>query len=174
MGDPRQRPFTLIIAPPWPLRYIAAMAWLKRSLLIWLLVLAVPAQGLAAATMALCGLNHSGLGPAATLTQAPLSGHGHQPGLATASPAAAQAQGPAFAHCEEMAADDPSSLPGSDSTSRHSCSVCATCCSVGALPNALLDVPAVAPAVAAFATVLTTAGSVVIDGLERPPRAQPA
>jgi len=36
------------------------MGLLVRTLLIWLLVLAVPAQGAAAATMAFCGPNHHG------------------------------------------------------------------------------------------------------------------
>ena len=145
------------------------MACLMRSLLVWLLVLALPAQGLAAATMAFCGAGQHSVETATPAAQHSPSAQGH---AATGHFAAhdhqamvpeADGQLQAPADCAESHA--------TPAAKAHQCSVCATCCSVGALPSTVLTVPVTAPVATVFATVAASVDFVAADGLERPPRA---
>lgn len=161
----------MISTAPRPLRYSASMAWLKRTLLIWLLVLAVPAQGLAAVTMAMGAGSHAGPGAALALaaaSQAPM------PGPAAAGSDAGPEPHAASAHCQQLLAGEATDPTASAGAKTHSCSVCSSCCSPGAMPSSLLAVPADAPAATRFAVLVTTLDLVVVDGLERPPRTPPA
>ena len=139
-----------------------------QTLLIWLLVLAVPAQGAAAATMRFCGPHHHG-GAAQT--------HDRQSGSAERSNPHSLAQ-VALGHHDMAAqadADDPASA-GSAALSqggydvKQKCSACASCCSVGAIPSPVLAVPALAVAPTVFCTVVPTVEAFAADGPERPPR----
>jgi hypothetical protein len=146
-----------------------------RTFLVWLLVLAVPAQGLAAVTMAFCGPMHDRAG--VSLSHQPghqahheqaagssPAGHDHQAMLAVV-----QADG-GTAHTADVADTAPTTAE-SPPQQGHKCSVCSTCCSVGALMNTVLAVPELAAAHTVFAAVVATVATAAVDGLERPPRA---
>ncbi len=116
--------------------------WLRLTL-IWLLALALPAQGLAAATMAFCPLHHAA--PAALV------------GLAAAPE-----------HCGDAA-----SAQQADGHKCSACAAgCAACCSAAAMHSIALQVlePSLAPQV--FAAVLGAVKNHSPSGPERPPRAR--
>ncbi len=144
------------------------MAMLIRTLLIWLLVLAVPAQGAAAATMASCGPNHhSGL--VATLMEpAGPADHAHHDGIAATDhehpPTAALADEDSSA-----AAVSVGSAKGSDA-SKHKCSTCASCCSASAILSSVLTVPAPVLTPTVFSAVVPRVDTLAADGPDRPPR----
>ena len=144
------------------------MGLLIRALLIWLLVLTVPAQGAAAATMAFCGPNHHGGGAAAQMQPAAAAGHAHQDGVAaqghehhqTAALADEESVTPAVAAASAKVVD----------ASKHKCSACASCCSVSAMLNTVLAVPAPVFMPAVFSTVVPSVDAFAADGPDRPPR----
>ena len=144
------------------------MGLLIRALLIWLLVLAVPAQGAAAATMALCGPNHHGGGVVADVQLAAPAEHVHHPSGATT----------AHQHPQAAAqADEDSSVSASTAAAtkvsqagQHKCSACASCCSVGAILSSVLAVPAPVFTATVFSTVVPGVDSFAAEGPERPPR----
>lgn len=147
------------------------MGLLIRTLLICLLVLAVPAQGVAAATMAFCGPNHH---DAAAASQAHrTSPVGHPEHVQHASPAES-----AHAH-QDIAAladgDEASSAVSGGSgkvvhADQQKCSACASCCSFGAILSTVLAVPVPAVTPTVFSTVVPTVDAFAADGPERPPR----
>ena len=144
------------------------MGLLIRTLLVWLLVLAVPAQGAAAATMAFCGANHHG-GAAAT--------HTEQMAPAEHAPMRADAQGTHHSHDETAPAhSDSADAGGSAATSKgghadkQKCSACASCCSMGAILNSVLAIPAPDLTPTVFSIVVPTVDAFAVDGPDRPPR----
>lgn len=52
----------------------------------------------------------------------------------------------------------------------HKCSACASCCSVGAILNTVLTVPAPELTPTVFSAVVTTVDAFATDGPDRPPR----
>ena len=158
------------------------MGWSIRTLLIWLLVLAVPAQGAAAATMAMCGPNHHAGGPGAALVHVQAGGissesrhnvpHAHsndhaQHGTATQA---------AHDHDHDHAVAD---VPGAGEASapaqgmhagQHKCSACASCCSVSAMLSPVLAVPVPDVAPTVFSVVVPNVEAFGVDGPDRPPR----
>ena len=140
------------------------MSLFVRTLLIWLLVLAVPAQGAAAATMAFCGPNHHGGGsPHAGVGVVSAehshhgdarAGHGHDAG-ATAN---------------VVGTDGVSATVEASHAAKHKCSACASCCSLGAILTTVPVVPATDPAVTVFTTVVPTVDAFAAGGPDRPPR----
>jgi hypothetical protein len=141
---------------------------LIRALLIWLLVLAVPAQGAVAATMAFCGPNHHGGGAAAQMRATAPAGHSHQDG--------ASAQGhehhqtAALADEESVAPDVAAASAKVSDASKHKCSACASCCSVSAILNSVLAVPAPVFTPTVFSAVVPSVVAFAADGPDRPPR----
>ena len=133
------------------LRYSLGMSQLVRSLFVWLLVLALPTQGWAAATMASCNQHHSASSHAAD------DGH------------VAHAHGD-HGHALADAAGGTPIDAESAHASAHTCSACAACCSVGALPSPVLTVPEGAAAPTVFAALQPSVGIFAADGPERPPR----
>jgi hypothetical protein len=133
-----------------------------RTLLIWLLTLAVPLQLAAAATIAPCGPgDHARLG--ASVAQSPgavfddavgHSPHHHHPSAVTSAESAVH-QG---------------ALTDSAKTSPHKCSACASCCSAGALPSVVSTVPAPEAPPTVFASLAPIVEAFAADGPERPPR----
>jgi len=140
------------------------MALLIRTVLIWLLALAIPAQGAVAATMALCGPNHNAGEPA---TQAARSGaidrahhglsaklaHGHEgveAGLSDTGEASVSAK---VGHAD-----------------KHKCSACASCCSMGGILSTGLGMPDAEAAPTVFAASVATVDAFATDGPDRPPR----
>ena len=139
------------------------MGLLIRTLLIWLLVLAVPAQGAAAATMAFCGPNHHGAGATTHAQSAPHTEH-------------AQHGGAAHQHMTVPDEADDSASASSDGPGKlvhgdkQKCSACASCCTFGAILSTVLVVPAPAVTPTVFSAVVPTVDAFAADGPERPPR----
>ena len=124
-----------------------------RALLIWLLVMALPAQGAVAATMAFCGPNHHGR------TAAP-----HHAGDAHAHHAEA-------GHHDESALASETAAPDKFAQSDlQKCSVCAACCSAAAMHDATPKLPVLEPAHADFAALNADVEPFSADGPDRPPR----
>ena len=131
---------------------------------MWLLALAVPAQGFAAASMLNCGPGHHGTVSDQARTNHHHDAHGHDGAAATTA-------GEADEHVD-VASSDAEAAPahGVHKSKTGSCSACASCCTVTAPPSAAPtfeaapapDVfqPLAPPGVAAFLT----------DGPQRPPR----
>ena len=144
------------------------MGLLIRTLFTWLLVLAVPVQGAAAATMAFCGPSHHGSAAAEQMHSVGPADHAHH-----IAPAASEH---AF-HQVAALVDDVSATPA-DSTSpsafsqasKHKCSACASCCSLGVILNAVLTVPTPALSPTVFSTVVPSVDAFAADGPDRPPR----
>ena len=145
------------------------MDLLIRALLIWLLALAIPAQGVAAATMAFCGPNHHGGDAAAPAQHATAASHLH--GDVGATEAAVAHEHPR-ADASPPAAADPglSSKAKVGSAVQHKCNVCGSCCSTGALMSALPTLPAADAASTTFSSVVATVDPFAADGPDRPPR----
>jgi len=135
-----------------------------RALLIWLLVLALPAQGAIAATMVFCGPNHHGSAAAATASDdvhaqhhdhtptAPV--HDHVAGGGTVDTASAESAAPERVGQADM----------------KKCSVCASCCSATAIQSTVPKLPVLEPDSMVFATVVPVIEPFVADGPDRPPR----
>ena len=144
------------------------MAVLIRTLLIWLLVLAVPSQAAAAATMAFCGPNHHSAGAVAQMQPTGPADHAHHSGTAATE----------HQHTEaEAAANEDSSASAVSVAStkfsdagKHKCSACASCCSVGAILSSLLAVPAPIFTPTVFSAVVPSVDKFAADGPDRPPR----
>jgi hypothetical protein len=144
---------------------------LIRTFLIWLLVLAAPAQGAVAVTMALCAPSHHGgaVAPPA------------QPQGATEDPHRLDKARGGREHLDEAAqtghdkgASDLSAAslePAQGGrAANQTCSACASCCPVGAIPSAGLGVPAPAVTFTVFGSVVSTVKTSATDGPDRPPR----
>ena len=150
-----------------------------RTVLVWLLVLALPAQGAAAATMALCGPGHA----ARTI------GHQHEPAMAVQSPRMhphGHAASPEpHHHAHAVVADmgnvgDPlrsqAEMAGQAQLSnlapgdQHKCSACASCCSAAAVLSAglILTTPDFTPTV--FMAIVAAVEPFTTAGPDRPPR----
>lgn len=125
-----------------------------RALLIWLLAVALPAQGAMAATMAFCGPNHHERAAAAP----------HHAGAAHAHHAAA-------GHHDASALASETTAPDKFAQSDlQKCSVCAACCSAAAMHDATPKLPVLEPAHADFAALRAVVEPFSADGPDRPPR----
>ena len=164
-----------------------------RSLLIWLLVLAVPAQAMAAASMAFCGPDHHPAAAARQPAQVARSEHAHLAGAANGSHAHplkaekasdandATADVSAEASAHESAADLPapakavqaekqSDNQNDNQNDKQKCSVCASCCSGGAILSAMAHLVAPEFAAAEFVSVVPAVPAVAAGSPDRPPR----
>ena len=144
------------------------MDLLIRALLIWLLVLAVPAQGVAAATMAFCGPNHHGGGAAAQMRATAPANHGHHDGTVASEHEHPQAS----AVADEASSASTAAVASAkvSDASKHKCSACASCCSVGAILSSVLAVPAPVFTPTVFSVVVPSVDTFAADGPDRPPR----
>lgn len=145
------------------------MDLLIRTLLIWLLVLAIPAQGVAAATMAFCGPKHHGGVAGVAADQAATNGHLHGGLEATV------AHEHPNADANAPVVDEPgvSAQAKVGSANQHNCNVCGACCSAGALMSAVPTMPAADAASTAFSSLVATVDALAADGPDRPPRILP-
>ena len=135
-----------------------------RTLLIWVLALALPMQGAVAAAMVWCGPHHHD--PAAV--------------AAAAHEAVAAQPGPQLAAPSQVAGTGgPAEMPGADETAASSsfattdmnkCSACAACCSSAAMHQAAPKLPVVEAAAADFAALASSVEPFAAGGPERPPR----
>lgn len=135
-----------------------------RMLLIWLLAVALPAQGVMAATMVFCGPNHHDQASAAA--------------VAHDADAAHQAQD-VSAHSHHEAADGQAENTASDETAvpdkfaqadMQKCSVCASCCSAAAIHDTVPKLPVLEPVAQDFAALAPAVEPFAADSPDRPPR----
>jgi len=167
--------------------------WLQ-SLIVCLLALALPGQGVAAATMIHCAQAHQRLQSAAGHPDAQASaGHGHAAPHTHSSHthAAAHTRDPAHTHDAAQAHDavhthDAAQANPADhgvssdfgsaqaeaaaEVGPYACSACASCCSGVGLSSALLQVPQPDAAATVFVTVVPAVDVFATDGPDRPPR----
>jgi hypothetical protein len=143
------------------------MASLIRTLLIWLLVLAVPAQAAAAATMAFCGPSHDGGRQATVSRQGAPTGHAHH-GSAAESPH--EHRGVAAQPDEDASASPASTTAPAKLVQADKCSACTSCCSAAAILTTVLTVPA--PAISPTVSIadVPTVDACAAEGPDRPPR----
>jgi len=148
--------------------YTFAMAFRFRSALMWLLLLALPLQGFAAATMINCGPNHHRMmassGAEPTETHEHLSGgeRHHEMGMAADHD-----------HDEAASAEvsgEGLSLPHLDKLMKFKCNACAVCCMGAAMPTAAFTFEPPPPAIAPEFFVPSSHVGFVTDGPDRPPR----
>ena len=131
------------------------MTFLVRTILIWVLVLAVPAQGATAAIMAFCGPSH------------------HDGGAAVHAPQGAPAErGEGARHSDDATANVASaaSTVKGVAPKPKKCSACASCCLIGAFSSTVLAVPAPEIAPTVFRAVAPTVDAFAADAPDRPPR----
>jgi hypothetical protein len=139
-----------------------------RVLLIWLTVLAMPIQGLAAAGGVHC---LSANAPASRqvvieplqVDQESHSHHSHGPSADSSADAAEHAE----ADAQQV---HPTSFAVKASTPGHTCSACAACCAGAVMPSAAIVVPSPDLSSEPAATVAAEPTSFVVSGPERPPR----
>jgi hypothetical protein len=132
--------------------YTRAMSSLGRLLLIWLVAFALPAQGIAAATLKFCAPAHESQLRLLAVSAHERHGEHHRSVV------------PSGAAAEQGGATDPAQQ------GKLNCSACAACCAATALPAAPLTVPAIEPAVERVTARVAAYVSPVGMGLERPPR----
>lgn len=133
-----------------------------RTALIWLAALAIPVQGVAAATMLFCGPAHHRMAHALAV------GDRHD------ASAAMQDHGIAgHEHAAAHSHEEGSSSHGSAKLThlgKFTCSACASCCSMLALPTTLLPLGEPEAAIETRVAVRVGVPDFVTEGLERPPR----
>ena len=137
-----------------------------RSAVMWLLLLALPLQGYAAATMLNCGPNHHRIMAAAIAE--PDEAHEH-----TAAGQHHHDTGMADGQHEVTSVDgngDTPPLPHLDKLVKFKCNACAVCCTGAALPTAIFAFEPFPPAMAPESFVPTSHAGFVTDGPDRPPR----
>ncbi len=155
------------------------MGHLIRTILVWLVAIAIPAQGMAAATGFHCSPGHAGMQTSQRMTQplpeasAPAhAAHGHASHAAPNADAVSD-NGPSAtvpdtsrAGQTKVAAD---AVKGAKS-SLQKCSACASCCAGLALPSTAIMPPSIDPASAVSVLSQSMVASIFHDGPERPPR----
>jgi hypothetical protein len=129
-----------------------------RCLLVWLTVLAMPIQGIAAAGMLHCG---PGL-PGVPQHHAQAAPHEHH-----ADDAGAHAHHHGTAQQEADAPDAPDTFSGQ---ADHHCSACAACCLGAALPASVMQLPVADVSCAPELAPAVALVSFIAAGPERPPR----
>ena len=140
------------------------MRLLVRVLLVWLMVLALPVQGFAAAAMQHCAPMQQRQAVAGAVNE-----HAHHESIAVEVPgSAADADAHGHDHAHQPAAGDIAA--GDPTTADHQCSVCAACCLALALPASAVKLPSVLIDAPFSRTASPALPSFVPPGLERPPR----
>jgi len=135
-----------------------------RIALTWLLLLALPLQGFAAATMINCGPNHHRMMVAAMADTT--DAHEH-----AAAGQHHHEMGSAADHHDAVSNDgDAASMHHLDKLMKFKCSACAACCMGAAMPTAAVTFDIPPPAIAPATYVPTSHVGFVADGPERPPR----
>lgn len=157
---------------PWPVRRlfesakVAAMHSLLRRVMVWLMVLAMPVQGIAAVTLQHCGPTHERMQAGLS---APRVDDGHSHDHAAAQPLVVAVDAVDAGSVDEA---DRTALPDSavspDATA--SCSACATCCSALCIPASTVRVAEPPVRSALVQRPAAGAESFVPAGLDRPPR----
>jgi hypothetical protein len=139
-----------------------------RLLLIWLTVLAMPIQGMAAAGGLHCLSTNAPASHQAVIEQLQVDqeSHAHH-----SHGSAAESIADADEHTEADAPQvDPTLFTVKASTPGHTCSACAACCAGAMMPSAAIAVPSPDLSSEPAATVAAEPTSFVVSGPERPPR----
>ncbi len=140
-------------------RYIPPMSVVVRTLVIWLLALALPVQAVAASAMVWCGTFN---GPSSVSPTALLAA----PGLQAAVAADDDVPHP----CAMHAARDAATAEGAaDNATAAGCTVCAACCMGALLPTVPTPLWVGGSQPSAQATVVAVR-QFAAHGPERPPR----
>src|SRR5438034_1074310 len=127
-----------------------------RTLLAWLLVLAMPIHGFAAASMIVCGPNH------ARMAEAAAAATHHHDGAAHSDADHHHAAGPS----SHEQGDDPESL--FVKILKLKCSACESCCAMSAVPVAALPSLSFVPSLGVTIPFFDSSdAAIVLDGLER-------
>ncbi len=175
MGRTVQRPSArgsgdgLSGAPAWSwaesARVRTMQVWL-RLLVVCLVALALPVQGMAGVSLTHCGPSHGRM--AAVLE----TSHHHGEGADTDGSHAHAAATPHRADAVAQAgAPHGEPQPGSlDDLAKFKCSSCSACCASAALPSTMPQLPQLDLAPAVFADSLLTVARFATDGPDRPPR----
>jgi hypothetical protein len=146
------------------------MRLLLRALLVWLMVLAVPVQGLAGTAMQHCAMAPQ---PGTHRSTAEVAPPDHTPAQSAADGAHGHDHGQSHGHAaDSSAAVDAEPVSAAAAQGDHQCSACAACCSALGLPTwaAPLSAPTTASAAALLPRVAVD--SFVPAGLDRPPRSR--
>ncbi len=131
-----------------------------RTCLIWLLALALPVQGVMAATMVFCGPNHHDRASGIALAHGADAAHQ----LQDSHPAAADG------HAEAKVGGDTTAPDKFAQSDMHKCSVCASCCSAAAIYDTVPKLPVLEPVAATFAALASAVEPFAAGGPDRPPR----
>jgi hypothetical protein len=145
------------------------MKFVARIVLAWLVVVALPVQGFAAAAMLSCGPGHGRMAGAVEAGHAHVSHGAH----GTVEPEAIGHAMPPGAMASEAKAPEASSPDASAhlaAAGAFKCSACAACCVATALPASPVIVAALRPAAEAIPERLQPRGHFVVERLEHPPR----
>ena len=147
------------------------MTALVRMLVVWLLALALPVQGFAAATMLQCAGGHHDSAAAVTA-----SGHDNAMHM-RASDAVGEMSGmpshDGSAPSVSSVGIDKASSPTTTNDPKAfvgKCSACAVCCAVAYLPTAVLAFPPSVPAEMPATFESQAPAAFFTDGPDRPPR----
>ena len=142
---------------------------------MWLLALAVPVQGFAAASMLRCGPGHHDTvsGHSHADADHDHDGHPHDDAMGAVPD---EAQDEAHAHADDIGGDvvssdqDAAPAHGLDKAKTGSCSACASCCTATALLSKALTFEA-SPAPESFQPLAPrSVATFLTEGPERPPR----
>ena len=125
------------------------MKKLRRLILLWILVMAIPLQGLAAASMMLCASEHHQV-----VNQVSSTSTSHHDQLSDEN-----------SHCADM------KTAAHQHASKDKCSSCTACCVGAAMLASYLGASVSRPASEKIDMVFSSQLGHISDGLERPPRA---
>ena len=145
------------------------MRWL-RVLMLWMLALALPVQGMAAVAMLHCDHQAPARQAAATdvaQIEAHADHHGHVHGLHKGHVHDGESTGAASQGAVAQASHDAASHTHA---AGHSCSACAACCVALALPPAMPVLATALTAPTSATTLVAPSPSFLTAGPERPPR----
>jgi len=147
-----------------------------RALLVWVMVIAMPVQGMAASAMLFCGASHERMMQGLVL-DASASALGHA-GNAMHELVAVDHGDHEYAGAGAPVASEPDMASDGDGMSslfphhgKFSCSACAACCDALAVPASFELPQAVRTAHALRPLPIAPVSSHQPDGLDRPPRA---
>jgi len=132
-----------------------------RFLLAWLLAVALPVQGVSAASMAACGAHHGHVGSSGGASwhrARAANDHSHLHAMGTALPAPA------------AVADATHAKTTLAKVAAPKCSACASCCASAVVPTEAISFDAVAAADPFPPLIARAPAAYVTEGPDRPPR----
>lgn len=138
-----------------------------KAVLVWLMVLAIPTQGIAASTMLHCGPNHMQQSRAATELDHARHGHAHQ-GDAHHDQADGIAAAPGVT--TDAGLDQGGHADAAAKLAKFKCSACASCCSAVAILHVVSPLPVIDCVFEGAPSPLIGRPGFFTDGPERPPR----